>query len=620
MAGNLARGNDLGIGQGKGLKAITWIGVLFLLLPLIILILFSFNEARTGTHWSGFSLKWYKAVFQDSNLWAAVRNSLIIACISTLVTTVLGTMGALLLAKYRFKGKKLFQNLLYIPIIVPEILFGVSLLALFMLIKFPLGILSVICAHITFSFPFVTMVILPKVLNLPGSLEEASLDLGATRWQTLIRVILPNISPGVVSGALFGFTLSIDDFIVTFFTAGVGSSTLPLKIYSLIKFGITPAINAISTILIVFTVLILFFSNRLSKSQRISRRIKITLYGILGAILLVLTASTFMSHKGEKLNIYNYSGYLDDQLVKEFEEQTGIDVTLDYYNDNEEMLSKLQMGVSGYDLIVPSGYTVEMLIQMDLIQPVDLAAIPNYQFLNPAFRKMEYDTTGRYYIPYAYGFTGLVYNSDFVKDSVDSWKILWDSKYKGKMLVLDDMKEAFIMAFMVLGYPFTADTARLREARDLLIEQKPLLKKYESSSVELFMADGDVWIAHAWNGQIYRLSQLDPKFKMGHPKEGTLFWTDNLCIPSGAPNKANAERFINFLIDPANSARNIATISFAMPNDSARKLLPPALRDNPILFPEVPDWTRIKLIRNMGTFNRNIDKAWTELKVSQGGK
>jgi len=181
MAGNLARGNDLGIGQGKGLKLLTWFGVLFLLLPLIILIVFSFNEARTGTHWSGFSLKWYRAVFHDANLWVAVKNSLIIACISTMVSTILGTMGALVLAKYRFRGKKLFQNILYVPVIVPEILFGVSLLAIFMLIKFPLGILSVICAHITFTFPFVTMVILPKVINMPGSLEEASLDLGASR-------------------------------------------------------------------------------------------------------------------------------------------------------------------------------------------------------------------------------------------------------------------------------------------------------------------------------------------------------------------------------------------------------------------------------------------------------
>lgn len=615
MAGNLARGNDLGIGQGKGLKLVTWFGVLFLLLPLIILITFSFNEARTGTHWSGFSLKWYRAVFHDGNLWVAVRNSLIIACLSTLVSTVLGTMGALLLARHRFRGKKLFQNMLYVPVIVPEILFGVSLLAIFMLIKFPLGILSVICAHITFTFPFVTMVILPKVINMPGSLEEASLDLGATRWQTFIKVILPNISPGVVSGALFGFTLSIDDFIVTFFTAGVGSSTLPLKIYSLIKFGITPAINAISTILIVFTLLILFFSNQIGKSQRISKKIKMALYGLAGTILVVLTASAFFTGKGEKLNLYNYSSYLDEGLIKDFEEQTGIDVTLDYFSDNEEMLSKLQMGVTGYDLIVPSGYMVELLVREGLIQTIDKSNIPNFKYLRPGFTKMEYDTTGKYFVPYAYCLTGIVYNSDFVKDSVDSWKIMWNTRYKGRISMLDDMKECFSVACMVLGFPFDPDTSHLRQARDLLIRQKPLLKKYESNSVELFMADGDIWIAQAWTGQIARLAEMDPKFKMGNPMEGSLFWADNFCIPSHAPHKANAEKFINFMLDPANSARNMKSIIYAMPNDSAQSLLPPEFRNNRIIFPDVSDFSKLDIFRDMGDFNKNIDKAWTELKV-----
>jgi len=615
MAGNLARGNDLNIGQGTGLKIMTWSGVIFLLLPLIILIVFSFNDSRTVTHWEGFSLRWYKAVFQDDSLWLSVKNSLVIAIVSTMVTTFLGTMCAMLLGKYRFKGRELFQNLLYVPVILPEIIFGVAILALFMLIKFPLGLISIICAHITFSFPFATLIILAKVINLPPSLEEASLDLGANRWQTFVQVILPNISPGVVSGALFAFTLSIDDFIATFFTAGVGSSTLPLKIYSLIKFGITPSINAISTILIVFTVTALFLTDRLQKSERISRTFKLALGGVFIAVLLGLIIAPFFTAREKKLNLYNFSTYIDEGLIADFEKQTGIDVSLDYYNDNEELLSRLQMGVSGYDLIWPSGYMVKIMQSRGLIAPIDFRNIPNYQHITPLMRKLSYDTTGKYYIPYAYGFTGIVYNSAMIKDSIYSWNALWDERYRENILMLDDMREVFWAVYKLLGQTVDDDTVKLQKALDLLVRQKPLLKKYESNATQEMMRSGDVWIAQTWNGLAARLNAIDPKFKLCRPQEGVIFFVDNLCIPSGAPHKKNAEKFINFLLDPANSARNMSTIRYAMPNERARLLLEPSLRDNGIIFPTISDVSELEVMQDMGPFNKKLDKAWTELKV-----
>ncbi len=615
MAGNLARGNDLKIGQSVTLKIITIAGILFLLLPLIILILFSFNESRTVSLWTGFSLKWYHTAFSDSGLWMAVRNSVLIAIVSTFVTTILGTMGAILLAKYNFRGKELFQNLLYVPVILPEIILGVSLLALFMLIGFPLGLLSVICAHIAFSFPFVTMIILAKVINLPPSLEEASLDLGADRWQTFVKVILPNISPGVISGALFAFTMSIDDFVVTFFTAGVGASTLPLKIYSLIKFGLTPSINAISTILIIFTVLALTTANFLQKSEKVNKKVKLAIGGFFILSLGFVILAPFFTKSQEKLNIYNYSDYLSEDLIKEFEQETGIDVSVDFYNDNEELLSKLKMGVTGYDLIVPSGYMVKIMINEGLLAPINFDSIPNRSFISPEFMKMPYDPTDQYHVPYAYGYSGITYNSDFIKDSIDSWAALWDPRYKGKITMIDEMNETFFVAYKMLGYDFEKDTSKLNEARDLLIRQKPLLKKYESNNVEALMLSGDVWIAHTWNGQLSRLSGMDPKFKTVIPREGVLFWVDNMCIPASSTNKRNAERFLNFLLQPGNTARNIKVINYAMPNDSARNLLEPSIRNNKIIFPDI-DRSELKVLEDKGSFNRKIDRAWTEVKVN----
>ncbi len=615
MAGNLARGNDLKIGQSLILKMITIAGIVFLLLPLIILIIFSFNESRTVSVWTGFSLKWYQSVLRDAGLWLAVRNSVLIAITSTIFTTIIGTMGAILLGKYRFRGKALFQNMLYVPVILPEIILGVSLLALFVLIGFPLGLLSVICAHIAFSFPFVTMIILTKVINLPASLEEASLDLGATRWQTFVKVILPNISSGVVSGALFAFTLSIDDFVVTFFTAGVGASTLPLKIYSLIKFGLTPSINAVSTILIVLTVCLLAFANFLQKSEKINKKGKLIIGAFFVLALGFVITAPFFAKNQQKLNIYGYSEYLSNEVIAEFEKETGIDISLDYYNDNEELLSKLKMGVTGYDIIFPSGYMVKLMIQEGLLARMNTDSIPNRSYISSEFLKMNYDTSGMYYIPYAYGYSGIAYNSNFVKDSIVSWSALWDPRYKGKITMIDEMNETFFVAYRILGYDFEKDTARLNEARDLLIRQKPLLKKYESNNMEALMQSEDVWIAHAWNGMMFRLSAGDPKFKSVIPQEGVLFWIDNMCIPASSQHKENAERFINFLLRPDNSAKNMKAINFAMPNDSARKLLDPAIRDNTIIFPEAANSSHLQVLEDKGLFNRKIDRAWTEVKV-----
>jgi spermidine/putrescine transport system permease protein len=535
--------------------------------------------------------------------------------VSTFFTTILGTMGAMLLGKYRFRGRELFQNLLYVPVILPEIIFGVALLALFMLIRFPLGMTSIICGHITFSFPFATLIILAKVNNLPPALEEASLDLGANRWQTFFRVILPNISPGVVSGALFAFTLSIDDFIVTFFTAGVGSSTLPLKIYSLIKYGITPSINAISTILIVFTVLALVLADRLQKSERIGKKVKLAIGGLFLLIILGLIVVPLFSGRQQKLHIYNFSTYLDDSLIADFEKETGIEVSLDYYNDNEELLSRLQMGVGGYDLIFPSGYMVKIMKSRGLIAPIDFRNIPNYRHINPVFRKLSYDTTGKYYIPYAYGFTAIVYNSDLIRDSIDSWNAMWDERYRENILMLDDMREVFWATYRMMGMTFDSDTVKLQKALEMLIKQKPLLKKYESNATQEMMLSGDVWIAQTWNGLIARLNGIDKKFRLCWPKEGVTFFVDNVCIPSTSPHKKNAEKFLNFLLDPAHSARNMQVIRYAMPNEAARMLLDDELRNSVIIFPEINDPSQLEVMHDMGEFNKRLDRAWTELKV-----
>lgn len=249
--------NDLKFGRGKIVSLITFIGFIFLYAPIIVLIIYSFNQSRFSSTWGGWSLKWYSALITDYAMWSAIENSLLIAFMSTIFSTIIGTMAALVIQRFSFKTKTIYTNFLFVPIIIPEIVLGILLLLLYNLIKLELGITSIILAHITFSIPFVTLVVLNNLKHFNISIEEAGMDLGATPWQVFWKITFPNISTGIFAGALLAFTLSLEDFTITFFTSGPGATTLPLKIYSMIKFGISPEINAISTLLVLFTTVIL---------------------------------------------------------------------------------------------------------------------------------------------------------------------------------------------------------------------------------------------------------------------------------------------------------------------------------------------------------------------------
>jgi spermidine/putrescine transport system permease protein len=225
-------------------------GYLFLYTPIIILVVFSFNSSRFVTTWEGFSLRWYGELFQDEAMALALRNSLIVAVTSTLLATVFGTMVALAMERHQFFGKTAFDALLYLPIIVPDIAMAVMLLLFFVMSRIGLSLVTIIISHVAFNISFVAIVVRARLVGFDRSLEEAAQDLGANEFQTFWHVTLPLLMPGILGGALLAFTLSLDDFVITFFTAGVGSTTLPLRIYSMVKLGITPEINAISTLML----------------------------------------------------------------------------------------------------------------------------------------------------------------------------------------------------------------------------------------------------------------------------------------------------------------------------------------------------------------------------------
>jgi len=248
-------------------KWVTALVLIFLYLPIVLLVVSSFNAARFGSDWNGFSLKWYEKLLQDTQMWEALSNSLVIGVSATLASTLLGTLAAFSLHRYKTGLQKVHYSLIYTPLVMPDILMGISLLLFFVAINIPLSLFTVFIAHTTFCVSYVTMVMLSKLQNFDFSVVEAAQDLGANSWTVTKRILLPLLAPGIVAGALLAFTLSIDDFVITYFVAGQGASTLPIYIYSMIKFGSTPVVNALSTLILGVTFIIVIITQALTKEE-----------------------------------------------------------------------------------------------------------------------------------------------------------------------------------------------------------------------------------------------------------------------------------------------------------------------------------------------------------------
>ncbi|OGO27558.1 MAG: spermidine/putrescine ABC transporter permease [Chloroflexi bacterium RBG_16_54_18] len=249
------------------LRLITILIYAYIYIPIILLIIFSFNSQKLNVRWEGFTLHWYRVLFQDGEVMHATRNTLVVAFISTIVATVIGTMAALALQRYRFPGYTAAESTLYIPVIIPEVVMGIALLVFFVQVRLTLGLTTIILSHIAFSIPFVTLVVRARLHGFDKSIEEAAMDLGANEITTFLRVTLPTIMPGVLAGAMLAFTLSLDDYVITYFTAGPGSTTLPLRIFSMVRFAVTPEVNALSTLWVLTVFVLLLISQIIQRRQ-----------------------------------------------------------------------------------------------------------------------------------------------------------------------------------------------------------------------------------------------------------------------------------------------------------------------------------------------------------------
>jgi len=589
---------------------------LFLYAPLFVLAAFSFNRERLTATWRGFTVEWYLRLLENTQVLSALRNSLLVAFAATGLATVAGTAAALAFHRHSFRRQAVLDGLLLLPMVIPEIATAASLLLLFAALGLRLGFLTVILAHVAFSISYAVVVVRARLAGFDRSLEEAAMDLGAGPWRTFRQVTLPGIAPGVLAAALLVFALSIDDYVVTSFVAGTGATTLPLQIYSMVRTGISPEINAVSTVLLAATALLLFAAWRLEQGGRARQAALPALVG-LGVLAAPFVLVGRPAAPERVLNVFIWSGYLPPETVKAFEARSGARVNVDLYDSLEALLAKLQAGNAGYDVVCPSNYAVEILLAQGLLQRLDLAALPHLRNLDPVYLDRDFDPGNRHSVPYFTGTCGIGYRRRRV-GSVDSWSALWDRRYEGRVLMLDDARETLGAALKRLGRSVnTTDEPTLRQAQHLLLQQKPLVRAYDSASFKDALLAGDVWLAQGWNGEFARVMDLDPDLGYVVPREGSTAFIDSLAIPRGAPHPALAHAFIDFVMEAPVAAHICEAMRYTTPNRAALALLPPAIRNNPAVFPGPDTLARAELLRDIGGATVLYDRLWTEVKSAR---
>lgn len=596
-------------------KVYTAILFLFLFAPIVIMLVFSFNSGNSLSVLSGFSTYWYKELFHDANTLGALRNTLILALCAAILSTIMGTAAAVGMNKLRSKYMKAAMNTVTnLPMVNPEIITGISLMLMFVFAGRLMGMATslnfgtILIAHITFCLPYVILQVLPKLHQMDKALPEAAMDLGCTPFRAFLKVELPEILPGVLTGMIMAFTLSLDDFVISYFTSGNGFETLPIRIYNMTKKTVTPKMYALATIIFFVILLLLLITNlmdddavRERKAQRrgvkskaaqasgkkhkpLSDRGRKVLAGsVMGvAALLIIVVSVAGGSDTLELNVYNWGEYISDgsdgslDTVKAFEawyeETYGEKVHVNYttYASNEDMYAKLKSGAVSYDVIIPSDYMIARLANEDMLLPLNFDNIPNYQYIEDQFRGLYYDPDDTYSIPYTYGVVGVIYDANQVDEAdAGGWDLMWNPKYKGKILQFNNSRDAFGTAMYRAGIDVnTTDKSQWEAALQALLEQRPLVKAYVMDEIYNALESGEAAIGAYYAGDYFTMldaeaDDVDLRFYYPDP---TNYFIDAMCIPSCCENKELAEVFINFMLSQETAVANAEYIYYASPN------------------------------------------------------
>ena len=617
-----------------------YLALIFILLyaPIVTLVVLSFNQSKTRAKWGGFTLKWYKELFQNEQIMSAFYTTLIIAFISAAIATIIGTAAAIAIQGMKQKWKTMYMGLTNIPMMNAEIVMGVSLMLLFIAFHMTLGFGTILIAHITFNIPYVILSVAPKLKQTNRYTYEAALDLGASPLNAFFKVVFPDIVPGVLSGFMLAFTMSLDDFVITHFTKGPGIDTLSTKIYTEVRKGIKPEIYALSTIMFVTVLVLLILVNYSPKEEeesavrkkvhRPSKVKKILIQRVIPvAICIVFIGGGFYYAKesdvlnDEKLVVYNWGEYIDPEVLTIFEKETGIDVIYEEFETNEILYPKISSGAIAYDVICPSDYMIQRMIENDLLSEINFDNIPNIKNIGEQYMEQskQFDPENKYSVPYCWGTVGILYNKTMVDEPVDSWSILWNPKYKDSILMQDSVRDAFGATLKYLGYSLNStDLDELTEAKNLLIEQKPLVQAYVIDQVRDKMIGNEAALGVIYSGEAIYTQKENPNLEYVIPKEGSNIWIDSWVIPKNAEHKENAEKFINFLCRPDIALMNFEYITYSTPNEAARELIEDeSIRNSEIAFPDLSKYDNLETFQYLGTEADQVyGDLWNKVKSS----
>ena len=627
-----------------GSKIILTLTMLFFYLPILYIIIFSFNDSRSLTKFGGFSLRWYEKMFADSTMMEAVLYTVIIAVIATVVATVVGTITAIGLSKSRKVVQKMVERINDLPVMNPDIVTAISLLMFFSVLTVKKGFGTLLIAHIMFCIPYVMLSVTPKLRSLDPNLIDAAMDLGATPFQALTKVIVPQIKPGIVSGALIAFTMSFDDFVISYFTTGNGVNNISILVYTMSK-RVNPSINALSTIVILLITLVLGVVNivpivreKREKDGKSSRAVSRKAMAAVAAVLVLAVvggtvgASLSQQHKSaaavEKygsnvLKLYLPGEYLGENVISDFEKQYGVRVIVENFDSNEMMYTKLMAG-DRYDVIIPSDYMIERLMNEDFLQPLDKSMIPNTENMSDAVLGMSYDPDNTYSIPYFWGSVGLVYNHENVDPAViesEGWEVLRNTDYAGHIYIYDSERDSFMMAFKALGYSMnTEDPNEINDAYEWLLQMNNTMSPvYVTDEVIDGMMNGykDIAVVYSGDAAVVLDENEDMSFYM--PSQGTNIWCDAMVIPQNAENPKLAHEFINYMLTYEAAFDNTETVGYTSPNAEVFEEMTSSedlYADNAAYLPR-SGYDKDEMFHDNQTLMRELSKLWIKVKAAK---
>ena len=625
-------------------KIILILTMLFFYLPILYIIIFSFNDSRSLTKFSGFSLRWYEKMFADSTMMEAVLYTVVIALIATVVSTVVGTITAIGLSKSRKVVQKMVERINDLPVMNPDIVTAISLLMFFSVLSVKKGFGTLLLAHIMFCIPYVMLSVTPKLRSLDPNLIDAAMDLGATPFQALTKVIVPQIKPGIVSGALIAFTMSFDDFVISYFTTGNGVSNISILVYTMSK-RVNPSINALSTIVILLITLALGVVNivpivreKREKDGKASRGMSRRAVAAVAAVLVLAvlggtvgagiaqnrkSAAAIEKYGSNVLKLYLPGEYLGENVISDFEKQYGVRVIVENFDSNEMMYTKLMAG-DRYDVIIPSDYMIERLMNEDFLQPLDKSMIPNMENMSDAVLGMSYDPDNTYSIPYFWGSVGLVYNHENVDPAViesEGWEVLRNTDYAGHIYIYDSERDSFMMAFKALGYSMnTEDPNEINDAYEWLLQMNNTMSPvYVTDEVIDGMMNGykDIAVVYSGDAAVVLDENEDMSFYM--PSQGTNIWCDAMVIPQNAENPKLAHEFINYMLTYEAAFDNTETVGYTSPNAEVFEEMTSSedlYADNAAYLPR-SGYDKDEMFHDNQTLMRELSKLWIKVKAAK---